>query len=1273
MAAAQNRASKSASAYLSTLVSELQTVKTRIDSVLSADGQTLTVANISTDSVNVDNIALNGNINGADITTFGTTNLIEDCLDATLQAGTLYHDASFDNVNNYIVLTNELASSAGQIEYVLNPGLIWTSEFEWQYVDTGGAPVGGALWLFMYNQSSISDAVGLTDTSGAQMGFSIVFDAALNQIRIHNTGVPLTTVAGPGFGAATWFSIKVICENGRNFYVYVDGINYINYRAALSTTTGAYTGFAAYCTAFTDAEYRIRNIKLYEGANYITNSLSTLGDLRMLPLTEFSITGALVSNLTNTGTFTTSGGIINIGVDATNNAINVGTNSGAARTITIGHNAGTNTIELDAPTVNVTAATASTNTTTGALVVTGGVAVTSGDVNLGADLNVAQRSTFGGLTTFSDHTHGFAYYELADSQHIQTGYVPVRLAKSTGAIASLTGSAVDVSDNGYFTCIGAPGDSGNIGRATIFEMYNASFEVMASFVGSAAGDLFGSRVAMSGDAKWVAITAPGAAATFGNVYIYENVANTYLLRATFSGPAASSSFGLTGLSMSSDGHIVMVGDPTVAANNGQVNIYELLDGTWTAIGTIASPDGGAEEFGYAIALTSDGSRVAIGAPGSDSNSGRMYQRDRTTASTWVTAIGADWYMGVTSRGGESVAISGDGRYAAFGGPADNGNQGFVSVIVNYGAGTTSYINLTEILGAGNRFGTSISISKDGSYIYISAPGYGGGAGRVIQYRMYNRRIVATSAVFDGDAGTAFGTCIAVSRASEALIVGAPDEIGRGSYSWFGGPGSFIHTGDGEFTGALVTGGITNISNATASTNTATGALTVTGGVGIGGDMYIGGQVDIRQRPIMTNGVASILGTGVGSMILGTRGFLYCFSRDVGSVYIIDVNEGNGLTFATTATISTATLYSAVESRANIMYYGATDGIRSADFRNNSSPVLSGILIAHANAILKIWGQYLIALVPGTNLLVAANIATGAQVASVALPGATPHYNILIVGNVCYVVNSGAAATISAYDLNTLPTSITLLGTYVTSVTMGTYPRTVSMGNNHLYLAGNGTLYSYDITSPTSIVYRTSIAALATPTMMEHSGGYLYIAQGSISIYDCRNATTITVVGTQATGVTTVRDMKVYGQDIFIAGDTRVERYKLGGAAISQINTGNIRAGNAYIDEDMYVLRSMKVGNEITASSGVLYTGLHVGNGGASTSTVNGALTVNGGVGITGDVFIGGDVEASNFVTDSAIKMNPTTTPVAPSAGWVYYDSGTNKLRVYNGTAWFDCF
>ncbi len=36
-----------------------------------------------------------------------------------------------------------------------------------------------------------------------------------------------------------------------------------------------------------------------------------------------------------------------------------------------------------------------------------------------------------------------------------------------------------------------------------------------------------------------------------------------------------------------------------------------------------------------------------------------------------------------------------------------------------------------------------------------------------------------------------------------------------------------------------------------------------------------------------------------------------------------------------------------------------------------------------------------------------------------------------------------------------------------------------------------------------------------------------------------------------------------------------------------------------------------------------------------------------------------------------VKLTPTTEPASPSNGWLYYDSGTDKLRLYAAGAWVD--
>lgn len=78
----------------------------------------------------------------------------------------------------------------------------------------------------------------------------------------------------------------------------------------------------------------------------------------------------------------------------------------------------------------------------------------------------------------------------------------------------------------------------------------------------------------------------------------------------------------SGVSLSQDGSRVAIGAPNnngTAPDAGQVRIYELTSGTWVQVGADLDGEGVMDQFGYSVALSADGGRVAVGAYGNDGN------------------------------------------------------------------------------------------------------------------------------------------------------------------------------------------------------------------------------------------------------------------------------------------------------------------------------------------------------------------------------------------------------------------------------------------------------------------------------------------------------------------------------------------------------------------------------------------------------------------------------------------------------------------------------
>ena len=136
----------------------------------------------------------------------------------------------------------------------------------------------------------------------------------------------------------------------------------------------------------------------------------------------------------------------------------------------------------------------------------------------------------------------------------------------------------------------------------------------------------------------------------------------------------------------------------------------------------------------------------------------------------------------SAQAGRAVAVSGDGTRMAVGAPQQTvsgaANRGIVA-IYKYSAGTwvlEATVTPTSP-AAGDRFGTSVSLSYDGSALVVGAPGRSSGAGTAFVFSRTGTAWAQTKQLVPAGTasgpGDAFGTSVAISPSGNRAVVGAP--------------------------------------------------------------------------------------------------------------------------------------------------------------------------------------------------------------------------------------------------------------------------------------------------------------------------------------------------------------------------------------------------------------------------------------------------------------------------------------------------------------------
>jgi LPXTG-motif cell wall-anchored protein len=333
------------------------------------------------------------------------------------------------------------------------------------------------------------------------------------------------------------------------------------------------------------------------------------------------------------------------------------------------------------------------------------------------------------------------------------------------------------------------------GGVSVFASAANISQVGADIDGEAADDLSGYSVALSGDGSRIAIGAygnDGTGSSAGHVRVYTLINGTWTrtgldIDGEFAGDQSGWSVALSG-----DGSRIAIGaiyNDGTGNDAGHVRVYTLINGTWTQTGVEIDGEAADNLSGWSVALSGDGSRIAIGSPRNDGTGGSAgHVRVYTLINDTWTQTGADIDgEAAGDASGASVAMSGDGSRIAIGAPYNDGNgsdAGHVRVYTMIN-GTWTQTGL-DIDGeaADDESGWSVALSGDGSRIAIGSPlndGTGSDAGHVRIYTLINDTWTQTGLDIDGEAaGDASGVSVALSGDGSRIAIGAPYNDGNGS-------------------------------------------------------------------------------------------------------------------------------------------------------------------------------------------------------------------------------------------------------------------------------------------------------------------------------------------------------------------------------------------------------------------------------------------------------------------------------------------------------------
>lgn len=293
------------------------------------------------------------------------------------------------------------------------------------------------------------------------------------------------------------------------------------------------------------------------------------------------------------------------------------------------------------------------------------------------------------------------------------------------------------------------------------------------------GDRFGNAVALSEDGRTIAVGGffnDAGGSNAGHVRVFDYDGSDWVpFGDDLDGLAATDFFG-TNVALSADGSILAVGssgNDVVGQDAGAVRVFTRSGNDWEPLGNTILGTAAGNLAGNSVALSAAGDIVAVGQFGFQEGRGQV---------TVYTLIDTTWELiGNPIQGtlagqdlGVSVDLSDEGDFLAVGASALNIDApGTVRV---YELAEGVYLPVGEVLQGegGEAFGESVALSADGSLLVVGVPYAGNNVGEARTYQLgaegYEAFANITGGIEDDDF---YGFRVSLSSAGDRLAVTAP--------------------------------------------------------------------------------------------------------------------------------------------------------------------------------------------------------------------------------------------------------------------------------------------------------------------------------------------------------------------------------------------------------------------------------------------------------------------------------------------------------------------